>query len=312
MNIKISIFLILFFGLSFSTILAQEINTDILEISSSILKSSNSEDKLKKNEQLLQIIKEKLSSSVEKIEDLDSTGLIFEMQSEDKKLQILTWAVLFNDKWEYFGYIKSYNESKKIFSVWELTPVDFLSTIESKKGHGINNWPAGVYYKLINTKYNKRNYYTLLGWLGSNGQTAYKFIEVLTLSKSGKPSFGKQSFFSKDKKYSNRFLFGYNASSNLQLDYGNYNYSEKQWNRKKKQYDIENFNDNLIVFDFLVPMYPDLEAIDEFLVPSGNVIDAFIFEKGKWRMKQDIDARNNKTKKKKERKQPQLNLFPDE
>ena len=287
-------------------------NKNITQIAHHILNESSAEEKLKLNATLLDSIKLQLSSNVKQIESLDSTGLIFELISKKKHLQIITWAILFTDKWEYFGFIKSYNEVKKRFVIWELTPSNFKQSIQRKKAHTQENWPAGVYLKLIETTYNKRNYFTLIGWLSNDEQTAHKFLEVLTLSKSGKPSFGKSSYFSINKKYTSRVLFSYNSQSSFQLDYGEYDYTEKRWNRKKKKYDIEVFNEHLIVFDHLIPMYPDLRDHPEFLVPAGNIVDAFVFKKGKWRIKNDIDARNMKLKKKNDDKlKPQLDLFPE-
>lgn len=289
----------------------QESNKNIRQIAQGILSETSAEEKLKLNAILLDSIKSQLSSNINNIESTDSSGLIFELISKNNRLQIITWAILFTDEWEYFGFIKSYNEVKQRFIVWELTPSDFKQSIGSKKPHTQRNWPAGVYLKLIETTYNKRNYFTLIGWLASDAQTAYKFIDMLIISKSGKPSFGKSAYFSMEKKYTNRILFSYNSQSNFQLDYGKYDYTEKSWNRKKKRYDQKVFTDNLIVFDRLIPLYPDLKDHPEFHVPAGNIIDAFVFEKGKWRIKQDIDARNMKLKDKgNDKEKPQMELFP--
>ena len=291
----------------------QENNESISQIAEHILTESSAEAILKLNAALLDSMKIQLSADVQDINPLDSTGLIFELISKDNHLQIITWAILFTDKWEYFGFIKSYNEIKEKFIVWELTPSDFKQCINSKKTNTQENWPAGVYMKLIETTFNKRKYYTVLGWLASDAQTAHKFIEVISISKSGKLSFGKSSYFSKNKKYSNRVLFSYNSQSKFLLDYGKFNYTERSWNRKKKKYDQKVFTENLIVFDHLIPMYPDLADHPEFLVPAGNIVDAFMFEKGKWRLKQDIDARNIKLKEKGNNKtKPQMELFPNE
>ncbi len=307
-----TILLILILQLSYSTKTAgQESNKSIQNLASQVLNESSAEAKLKLNTQLLNKIKNSLTSKPNSIQALDSTGLIYELLSKDKQVQVLTWAVLFSKKWEYYGYIKSYNETKKIYEVWELTPTDFIQSTKSKKPHSYDNWPAGVYFNIIESTYNKRKYYTLIGWLAKDAQTAYKFLDVLTLSRSGKPSFGKSSYFSIDKKYTNRVLFAYSSLSTFQLNYGEYDFTEKKWNHKKKKYDFKVYTENLIVFDHLVPMYPDLKDHPEFLVPSGNIVDAFVFEKGKWRKKHDIDARNLKLKVKGKTK-PQLNLFPDE
>ena len=55
----------------------------------------------------------------------------------------------------------------------------------------------------------------------------------------------------------------------------------------------------MITFDQLTPLYPDLTDDPAFLVPMGDIVDAFVFKKGRWRKKTNIDARNLKKKSKK-------------
>ncbi|NOR87705.1 MAG: hypothetical protein GQ527_08865 [Bacteroidales bacterium] len=305
---KTSIIILITFA-SF-TAFSQDSLLSIKYLCNEIAISNSEENKLKLNEKLLISLKAELQSNTQKLEDIDSTGLLFELQSSDQMFQIVSWAIQFEDEWEYFGFLKSYHQNKKEFEVMDLTPTDYIQSSKTKGVYSHENWPAGVYYKLIETTYNKRKYYTLLGWIAPSNQTAHKFIEVITLSKNGRPSFGKSAYFSIDKEYKNRMLFSYNSQSNFQLDYGEYSYSERKWNRKKKKYDENISEEYLLVFDHLIPLYPDLADHPEFLVPVGNTVDAFAFIKGKWRMKHDIDARNLKIKKKKTEK-PNLNLLPD-
>jgi len=283
----------------------------IFELSNQILKDSSDENRLVLNADLIDIIESSLSADIDAIHPFDSTGLLFDLISDDQQIQLITWAVKFGDKWEYYGFIKTFNETKKKYMVWELIPTDFNKCINSKEKHSIDSWPAGVFYKMVETDYNKKKYYTLFGWLANKEQTSFKLLEVLTKSKNGKPYFGKTPYFSVDKEYSNRLLFAYSSQSSFQLDYGRYAYTERKWNKKKRKYEYETFTEYLLVFDRLIPLYPDLKNNPEFLVPAGDVVDAFVFEKGKWRIKRDIDARNLKLKKEKNLK-PSPNLLPNE
>lgn len=296
--------------LSHSVLLAQDDNS-YQALSKEILQDTSDEVKLKLNELLVQQLQELLNEHTDKVIPLDSTALLFELVSKKKDLQIVTWGLELNGEYEYFGFVKSFNYSKKHFSVWRLKGTDFIESTIQKAVYNETNWPAGVYMKLIETSYNKRNYYTLLGWIAPQHQVAHKFIEVLSLSKSGKPSFGKSAYFEVHKKYQNRILFSYNAQSRLTLDYGKYSFSIKKWNSKKRKKEVVFYTDNLIVFDRLTPLYPDMKDHAEFMVPVGNSVDAFAFEKGKWRMKEDIDARNAKQKEKK-MEAPKMKLFQDE
>lgn len=280
----------------------------IKQISSEILMTDEADKKLILNSDLKIKLDSLLKSEPKKLLEIDSTGLLYSLISNNKKLQIITWAVSFGDNWEHYGFVKSYNQNKKEYAVFELIPSNFHQSMDSKESFNNDNWPAALYLKMVENSYNDKDYYTLLGWLPSQDQTAFKLIEVLTLSKSGKPSFGKLNFFMIEKEYHKRMLFSYNFQSKFQLDYGEYSFSTRKWNKKKKKYETSTFSEDLIVFDHLIPMYPDLANLPEFMVPMGNAVDAFYFEKGKWRMKADIDARNMEVKQV-ERKKPSLDLF---
>jgi len=302
--------MILLWQFPWQNIYGQEKTSDIQILSTKILRDSSSKDKLINNSKLIDIVKHQLTEDKKHIQKLDSSALIFELISQDKTIQILSWAILYHDHWEYYGFIKSYNKQQKAFEIFELTPYNFIEAYKASSGNNDHHWPAAVYLKLIENTYNKRTYYTLLGWIAKENQTSYKIIEVLTISNNGTPSFGKSPFFQINNEHKNRMLFGYNAQSSFQLDYGNYSYITKKWNTPKRRYDTKTFQEKLIVFDHLVSMYPDLQDYDEFLVPSGNVVDAFRFEKGKWMMINDIDARNMKNQKE-ENTSPVLKLFPE-
>jgi hypothetical protein len=308
MRIK-SIFIFLTVGLFLSHLLWAQDTSSYSQICEEILKCNDAAQKLRLSTKLNQSLILELSNSEELI-SLDSTGLLIEHISTDGVFQMLTWAIEFNEHWEYFGLLKSYDHIKKEYKVYDLYPSKFMESITQNSKYDNENWPAGIYVKLIENEYNKRKYYTFLGWLAPDGQTAYKFIEVMTLSKSGKPYFGKTNYFKDDKNYNERKLFSYNRQSKFLLDYGTYQYSIRQWNKKKKRYDSDQRTEKLIVFDHLISQYPNMEHLSEFLVPVGNLIDAFLFEKGKWIYISDIDARNIKRKEIK-KAPPALNLFKE-
>lgn len=281
--------------------------TQIQLLSKSILDESSDDLKLVSNQKLMDELKIFLNSTTE-IANIDSTALLKEVLSPDGRVQFITWAIAFQDNWEYYGFLKSFNESKSRFEIFELTPTDVLSTKKKKEEYNQNNWPAGVYYKLVENEHNKRKVYTLFGWISNTEETAHKFLEVMTLSRNGEPIFGKAGYINYQGEQSGRLIFSYHFTSRFLLDYGQYEYSEKKWNSKKKKYDIEILRGDLIVFDDLIPMYPDLEGFSNIMVPSGHKVNAFAFEKGKWKYKEDVDARNPKRKEKK-RNAPELELL---
>lgn len=302
-NVIISLFFVLTLNLS-----AQNLEEGLYSISQQIIESPSNDIKLIKNAELKEMIENHLMNDFKMIHSIDSNRLIYELISDDKNIQILTWAILFEKEWSYFGYIKSYNSIKKQFEVFELIPSDFYNSIHSNEICSPENWPAAIYYKIVETTYKDKKYYTLLGWTPQKDQTAYKIIDVINISKSGKVYFGKTKLFKIDKDYQKRIRFAYNYQSKFLLDYGEYRYQRRIWNKKKRKYEIEEYEENLIVFDHLIPLYPDLADMDEFMVPVGNSIDAFAFKKGKWTFISDIDARNLKQDNS-SNNQPSLELF---
>ena len=299
---------ILIFIFPFNKVKSQD-SLDYKVLSKKILASDSANKKLIWSSHLITKLTKLLEES-ENITPLDSTGLLFELISDNDDFQIITWAIEFNDKWEYYGLLKSYNQIKKKYQVFNLLPTKFIISKSEKGLFDHDNWPAGVYLKLIENKHNNRKYYTFLGWLAPEDQTSYKFIEVMTLSKSGKPFFGKTNYFKRNRNYNKRKLFIYSRQSNFLLDYGEYVYTKRKWNRKKKKYDILEYSDDLIVFDHLVSKFPNMGDLPELMVPAGNLIDAFKFENGKWTFISDIDARNIK-RKKPEKESLKLDLFDE-
>lgn len=277
------------------------------QLCSLILESEDAEQKLIWSTQLYQNLLSKLETS-DDLKPLDSTALLFDLISKENDFQIITWAIEFNDQWEYYGLLKTYNQVQKKYFVYDLLSTNLKGAGSESSRHDENNWPAGVYTELIENEYNKRKYFTFIGWLAPSDQTSFKFLEVMTLSKSGKPYFGKINYFKRGKEYNKRQLFSYSRQSKFLLDYGEYDYITKTWNRKKKKYDVDKHSENLIVFDHLISQYPSMTELPEFMVPVGNLIDAFKFKNGKWVYISDIDARNMKRKDSKS-ENPQLNLF---
>lgn len=307
MRINYLILTIIFIWLS-PTIYSQNIG-NYQELSTKILDTDNPEKKLLWSSQLNKVLLEELRNA-DKITPLDSTALLYELISRDNKIQIVTWGIVFNNSMEYYGILKTYNEINKKYQVFDLVSTDFIQSINTKELFTDENWPAGIYFKIIENHYKNKTYYTFLGWLSPLDQTGYKFIEVLSLNKSGKPYFGKINHFKKDRNYSKRQLFSYSRQSKFLLDYGSYSYSIRKWNRKKKKYELDEYNEDLIVFDHLISKYPNMKALPEFMVPVGNLIDAYKFDKGKWIFVSDIDARNMKRKVSK-KKPPTMNLFAE-
>jgi hypothetical protein len=68
---------------------------------------------------------------------------------------------------------------------------------------------------------------------------------------------------------------------------------------------------DMIVFDRLIPMHPSMEGQFAFYVPETNIVDAYVFENGRWNYVANIDARNPVRRDKKAPPRPtRLELLP--
>lgn len=226
----------------------------------------------------------------------DSLKTISILKSADDYIRIITWNVRKNDgTFEHFGLLQTYNPKYKNYIVFDLT--DASETIDNpeQKITTHDNWFGATYYKIIYTKDDDRRFYTLLGYNGRNPLISKKVIDVITLSTTGKPSFGAP-IFKKEKKYTKRVVFQYSSKVLMNMTY------DKQFTKKGKE------KAQMIIFDRLYPTSFQLTGEYQFYYPEMNVDDGYVFKAGKWEFVEDIDPRNPKIKNKKEKKKITFDL----
>ena len=56
------------------------------------------------------------------------------------------------------------------------------------------DWYGKLYYQILNHKYKRRTYYTILGMDFNDSRSTIKSVEVITLQRN-KPRFAKEMFF---------------------------------------------------------------------------------------------------------------------
>jgi hypothetical protein len=223
----------------------------------------------------------------------DSIKAISVLKSDDNKVRIFTWTVpKDDDSYEYFGIVQSYNDKNKNYDIHILTDKSDEITNAENKTLKKDFWYGAIYLDLIQTKYNGRTYYTLLGWDGHTAITNQRIIEVLSIKQNGTPYFGAAIFRGYESRV-RRIIFTYSDKSNMLLQYDEqaYYYKTHKFLRKKKRI-IKSKTTKMIIFDRLAPIDESLEGEFQFYVPETNIHDAFIPEKGKWRFTPMIDARN--------------------
>jgi len=207
----------------------------------------------------------------------DSLSGISKLRSDDSKLRITTWNVpLKNGTFRYFGFVEVNDGHIFILQESADRPLGWENKILTSE-----NWYGAVYYKLISLKFNNQEYYTLLGWDGNNNNSNLKIIDILTFDSSGIPCFGK-AIFKTAEGIKNRIVIEYAEKANILLRYDYQSIMIQKGSRIKEK------KSWMIVTDRLVPMMPTMEGIRKFYVPSGDMYDAYLFDKGFWTFVENV------------------------
>ncbi len=228
------------------------------------------------NQKFIQFMEEALNVEGAFEYPFDSLKFMACLTAPDKSFRIFNWNLPHDDgTHQYFGYVMNLDPKTKKPRVWTLT--DRSDEIRNPEQATLTceKWYGALYYKIIQTSYKRKKYYTLLGWDGNTSATWKKLIEVIAFAKDGTPSFGA-NIFERGKKTTRRVIFEFRAELIMKLNY----------EEENKQ----------IVFDHLAPETPSAEGMYQFYTQTFSY-DAFLFKKGKWILKEDIDARNPSDKK---------------
>lgn len=155
----------------------------------------------------------------------DSLLGISKLYAPDTSFRIFTWALQLDDDQYYYrqrGAIqfRTPDGSLKLvplrdYSEWTENPMDSVRTK--------NNWIGAVYYNIIKTKHNGKNFYTLFGYDNNSAMSAKKWIEVLTFNEKNEPVFGGNFFmFNEDsipKPPQHRFHIEYKKKARTLVNY---------------------------------------------------------------------------------------------
>jgi hypothetical protein len=268
---------------------------------------------------------------------LDSMKWVGVVTSRDLKIRIFTWAVPLNSgRFAFKGYAQTFSKSNKSYHYFKLVDkTDKLGKADFKT-LSPSNWYGAYYYRIVETKRDKKVYYSLIGWKGIDKTKQCKLVEIATLKSNGDLVLGYNLFSIKNHEYfgktysPKRLIFTYSVLVSMHMDYDRQSIilrSEKEAKPIKKasrktgfqaQDELEKptvkesrITDFMIVMDRLVPTAVELTGFFEFYYPESNVMDALRFEKNTWKYYPDIDARNQTSKTQKIRK-VEYDLVPSE
>ncbi len=317
--------------LAFSSLAAQdteefrEFEDSLVVLSQVIFAGSCEAEKYEANALFLELLQDALSLNNSFRYPFDSLQTVSILTSPDNRVRIFTWMIARdNGTYEYFGLVQSYSRRDQDYVVYELT--DMSNEIETPETRVLDHktWFGAVYYDIIQTRSGQQRFYTLLGWDGHDPLIRRRIIEVLTLRSNGMPRFG-HNLFRYEHPQQRRILFEYSAMANMTLRYERQSFHETRDRlftlrrrsgggsqpgfferlryaltpgnpdlrpRRDRSNRYVRRSDDMIIFDNLVPLDHTLKGHRQFYVPEGNIVNGFRFHRGRWRLVEDIDARN--------------------
>jgi hypothetical protein len=196
----------------------------------------------------------------------DSLQTVSRLYAPDSSFRIFTWQL---KKDEYMYYQKGAIQLKTTDGSLKLYPLFDASMFTGKPNDSVRNrtnWIGAIYYKIIQKKYNGKNYYTLLGFDNFKVNSNRKWLEVLHFNEqNGEPIFGGDFFSfkndtSKVKPSIKRFNIEYKKEAQTTFNYSN---------------DMD-----MIVYDHLISETDQPERKESY-IPDGD-FEGFKWENGQW------------------------------
>ncbi|WP_291858641.1 hypothetical protein [Marinilabilia sp.] len=189
--------------------------------------------------------------------------------SSDDKLKVVTWNVEErNGDHHLYGVIGVKNENVvRAYSLDDKSgeiPTPEYAVLKPEK------WFGAVYYELITEAFKGDVFYTLLGYNGNDAFSRIRVVDVITLSKSGRPRFGAL-IFDDHGRTKRRLIYEYSNQANMMLRYEN--------------------RGNRIVMDHLAPLQPMYEGDRSYYGPDFSY-DVLELKKGKWILEKNVELRN--------------------
>ena len=201
----------------------QKKEDSLLDLSEKVIQGINPADRLIADSLFTKVLVRALKTKHSFYYRFDSLIAISKLFAPDSSFKIFTWQLVINDNVvRQHGAIqmKTNDGSLKLIPLIDKSDVTInqADTIADNFG-----WMGAVYYRIVQTSYQNKNYYTLLGYDENNIRSNKKIIEVLTFE-NDKPIFGSRQFniasgFGYNGKMA-RFIMEYkkNASPRLTFD----------------------------------------------------------------------------------------------
>lgn len=194
----------------------------------------------------------------------DSVFGISKLYAPDSAFRIFTWNLQINEYWSLKRgaiQMRTKDGSLKLTGLHDVSP--FIENADDSV-RGRKNWIGAVYYNIVKTQHNGKNYYTLFGFDNNNAMSSKKWIEVLTFDQKNEPVFGGP-------------YFSYEQDSIRQKSKYRFSLEFKKEARVLANY-IPDLN--VILVDHLISEANEPEHKWTYIPDGDN--EAFKWENGKW------------------------------
>jgi hypothetical protein len=196
----------------------------------------------------------------------DSLLTVSHLYAPDSSFRIFSWQLKKDD---YFYYQKGAIQVRTTNGTLKLYPLFDASMFTAKPLDSVrktDKWIGAIYYKIIQKKYNGKNYYTLLGFDDFSESSNRKWLEVLHFdTETGVPLFGGPFVTFKDD------------TAKIKPVYHRFNIEYKKEARTTFNYSPEL---DMIVYDHLISETDQPERKQSY-IPDGD-FEGFKWQNGQW------------------------------
>ena len=292
MNKKLKYLLFVFFSLTFTSQAQNESDFIFFEsrlqtLANKILTASSDSLKKEANKLLTEDIEEILLLKGSFHYPFENINNLSVLSAPDRKFKLFNWVVPGEDgSFEYYAYLQFYKKRKKELYFFKLSDISSFVEDEEYKVFTDGDWFGALYSDIVHTRFEKKDYYTLLGWDGNNRSTTKRIVDILHFDENEEPIFGAPVIKMNDgTRY--RMVLEYSKKTSTNMGY--------------------NKDNDYIIFDHLEPLEGAEKGMFEFYVPSLSY-DGLTFKNGKWRLVEEVPAFNDKSQDRKQAKNIQRGL----
>jgi hypothetical protein len=152
----------------------------------------------------------------------DSVQGISKLYAPDSTFRIFSWSLSYDD---FYSRQRAAIQFKTPDGSLKLVPLRDFSEFTANPTDSIRDkdtWIGSVYYNIIKTQYNGKNYYTLFGFDDNSVRSNKKWIDVLSFDSRNMPVFGGTFSFEMDsikKPALKRYYIEYKKEASALVNY---------------------------------------------------------------------------------------------